>query len=130
MGCQNTHPLIQLPDHLSLPRAPHAQQSTCTYEDGVLSYYEIERFVSSNDIKIDPVALAAYARYNTSNWVGFDNEETQRRKMCYVRYRKLGGVFSWDGELDDNLKLVREARKNYDSANCNDFVVPTCAFGS
>ena len=73
--------------------------------------------------------MAAYARYNTSSWVGFDNEETQRRKMCYARYRKLGGVFSWDGELDDGLKLVREARRNYDKANCNNFTVPTCAAG-
>ena len=106
--------------------APHAQQSTCTYEDGILGFFEINRFVAKSDIKIDPVAMSAYARYNTSSWVGFDNSETHRLKMCYSRYKKLGGVFSWDGEMDDQLELTYASYSEYTNPNCDGFKAPSC----
>ena len=80
-----------------------------------------------DDIHIDPVAQAAYARYNGSSWVGFDNPDTHRQKMCYARYKQLGGVFYWDGELDSDLKLIKAGKTNRDSASCDDFKVGSCA---
>ncbi|DBA80070.1 TPA: hypothetical protein ACH3X2_007559 [Trebouxia sp. C0005] len=106
--------------------APHATQDTCTYSDGVLAYYEIERFVDTAAIKADTVAHAAYARYNATSWVGFDTPDTHRHKMCYARYKQLGGVFYWDGELDSDLKLMKAGRANYVTPNCGDFAVATC----
>lgn len=106
--------------------APHATQDTCTYSDGVLAYYEIERFVDTAAIKADTVAQAAYARYNATSWVGFDTPDTHRHKMCYARYKQLGGVFYWDGELDSDLKLMKAGRANYVTPNCGDFAVATC----
>ena len=107
--------------------APHAEQDTCTYSDGILAYYEIERFVQQSDIKTDPVSMAAYARYNTSSWVGFDTPDTHRQKICYAGAKQLSGLFLWDGELDDALLLSKAARGNFDSANCGDFKVPSCS---
>ena len=92
----------------------------------MLAYYEIERFVKKEDIKVDTVAQAAYARYNESSWVGFDTPNTQRQKMCYARYKQLGGVFFWDDELDSRSELMKAAHASYASASCNDFQVATC----
>ena len=103
--------------------APHATQEICS--DGVLAYYEIERFVNVEDI--DSVAQAAYARYNVSSWVGFDNPDTHRQKMCYARYKQMGGVFYWDAELDSELGLIKAGKKTRDNASCGDFKVCTCA---
>ena len=94
---------------------------------GGLAYYEIERFVDQGSIKVDPVAKAAYARYNQTSWVGFDTPDTHRLKMCYARYKQLGGVFYWDGELDADLELTKAGRGNFDTASCGDFKVPTCS---
>lgn len=105
---------------------PNDKGQTCTATPGVLGYYEITRMVDKKDVKIDPNGMAAYARYGDSNWVGFDNQESHRQKICYARFRNLAGVFLWDGEVDDNLELAKAAHGNYQTANCGDFKKPSC----
>ena len=116
-------------DPIAIAGVPHAAQDTCSYSDGVLAYYEIKRFVKPEDLKTDPVAKAAYARYNGSSWVGFDTPETHKHKMCFARYKQLAGVFFWDTDLDDGQELIKAARGNYDHADCGGFTLPSCAAG-
>ena len=47
--------------------------------------------------------------------------------MCYARANKLGGVFVWDTELDDQQVLMRNIRAQYDKASCGDYRPPACA---
>lgn len=114
---------------MTIAGVPHAAQDTCSYSDGVLAYYEIKRFVKPEDLKTDPVAEAAYARYNGSSWVGFDTPDTHKHKMCFARYRQLAGVFFWDTDLDDGQELIKAARGNYDHADCQGFTLASCAAG-
>jgi GH18 family chitinase len=58
--------------------------------------------------------------------VGFDDANTHRKKMCYGRFMKLGGVFVWDGEVDDNTELIKSIKGSYDKASCGDFEEPSC----
>ena len=53
-----------------------------------------------------------------------------RLKMCYARANKLGGVFVWDTELDDQQLLIGNIKKQYDSASCDDYQPPVCGFSN
>ena len=71
--------------------------------------------------------MSAWAKYGSNSWVSFDDEMTLRLKMCYVRSRKMGGVMTWDSEMDDNQYLIGKIRQQYDSPGCSDFAPPACA---
>jgi hypothetical protein len=68
----------------------------------------------------------AVHRYGADGWVGFDTPNTHRQKMCWARFKKLGGVMAWDAESDDAMELSREIKKQMDTASCSDFKEPSC----
>lgn len=63
---------------------------------------------------------------HVSHRVGFDNPTSLRLKSCYARYRGLGGVMVWDGEMDDDELLIRGVKEQYDNPQCDDFEPPAC----
>ncbi len=67
-----------------------------------------------------------YCRCACPRRVGFDNPTSLRLKSCYARYRGLGGLMVWDGEMDDDELLIRGVREQYDNPQCDDFEPPAC----
>ncbi len=77
----------------------------CSGEKGTLAYYEIQWSVSNT--LYDDKMMAAYGVYSSSNWVSFDDARTLGMKVCYARAQGLGGLMVWDGEMDNDLVLVK-----------------------
>jgi GH18 family chitinase len=81
----------------------------CTASAGTLSYYEIQWMVQST--QYDDAMMVAYGVYAAgSSWVGFDNARTLGMKVCYARAQGLGGLMVWDGEMDNDLVLIKGVR--------------------
>ncbi len=64
--------------------------------------------------------------YGNNYWVGYDDASTLSLKMCFARDQKLGGVFSWDAELDDDQKLITAMKAQYDKPDCGSYSAPAC----
>jgi hypothetical protein len=65
-------------------------------------------------------AAAAHVRI-AENWYSYDTADTLRYMVCYARRRSLGGVFTWDGQQDNEGYELLKAIRNYfsDSSTCN-----------
>ena len=76
-----------------------------TKEAGFLSYYEICRLgltiVTENAVK------APYG-YKGQTWVGFDNAESLRAKVAFVKSKNLRGAMFWAIDLDDFQNMCSE----------------------
>lgn len=77
----------------------------CTITPGVLAYYEVKSVVSGVTYDDDQMCAKAYYGGGTG-WVGYDDQHTMQQKSCWGRYKGLGGVMFFDGEMDDNLELT------------------------
>ncbi len=99
-------------------------QGECTLTPGVQSWYEIKRGLeaSGQSPTIDPNQMAAYAVIN-GDWIGFDNQESHRLKICYGRSRSIGGLMVWDADMDDDLELVKAMRDSMGD-DCDSYEPP------
>lgn len=112
---------------LYAPADTPAEPGECSAEKGVLGYYEIKRKDMGTVVE-DDTLLAAYATYDGgASWVGFDTPGTIQKKVCYAGFKGLGGMFFWDGEMDDDEELIESAKEVLDTPDiCNDFEAPSC----
>ena len=66
-----------------------------TREAGFLSYYEICQKLSQGWIKKwDNEAKVPYA-YSGSEWVGYDDIQSLKEKVDYLKLKDLGGAMFW-----------------------------------
>ncbi|XP_008575859.1 PREDICTED: chitotriosidase-1 isoform X1 [Galeopterus variegatus] len=70
-----------------------------TKEAGVLAYYEVCSWkeVSKHRIKDQEVPYA----FQNNQWVGFDDAESFKAKVSYLKQKGLGGAMVWTLDLDD-----------------------------
>ncbi|KAJ5117810.1 hypothetical protein N7448_011442 [Penicillium atrosanguineum] len=69
----------------------------CTGTSGILSDYEINRIIKSNNptIEYNEQAAVNWMTWNSDQWVSFDNERTLKQKADFANSRCLAGLFSW-----------------------------------
>jgi chitinase len=72
-----------------------------TGQDGFISYYEICEKLSQGWIRVWQDEHKAPYAYSGVNWVGYDDVESLRIKVDYLKSKKLGGAMVWAIDLDD-----------------------------
>ncbi|KAJ5441849.1 hypothetical protein N7491_004255 [Penicillium cf. griseofulvum] len=74
-----------------------AAAGECTATSGILSDYEINRIIESNEptIGYDEKAAVNWMTWNSNQWVSFDNGRTLKQKADFANSRCMGGLFSW-----------------------------------
>ncbi|XP_060530054.1 probable chitinase 10 [Cylas formicarius] len=71
-----------------------------TKQPGMLAYYEICYNIKRSRWNERKNGMEPYAYYN-DQWVGYENIDSVRAKVKYVKDRKFGGVVAWTIDLDD-----------------------------
>ncbi|KAF2733512.1 hypothetical protein EJ04DRAFT_468282 [Polyplosphaeria fusca] len=75
----------------------------CTGQGGILSYTEIEEYISSYDLNTvyDEDAEVKYMAWGDNQWVSYDDKETLKKKVDFANDQGLGGLFVWAIDYDD-----------------------------
>ncbi|XP_016067073.1 PREDICTED: chitinase-3-like protein 1 [Miniopterus natalensis] len=71
-----------------------------TKEEGILAYYEICDFLRGATVHRLLDQQVPYATKG-NQWVGYDDQESVKNKVQYLRNRQLGGAMVWALDLDD-----------------------------
>ncbi|GCC29494.1 hypothetical protein chiPu_0007936, partial [Chiloscyllium punctatum] len=71
-----------------------------TRQAGFLAYYEICTFLQSAAMKWDASQMVPYA-YKGNEWVGYDNVQSFKDKIEWLKKNNYGGAMVWDLALDD-----------------------------
>lgn len=66
-------------------------------EGGILAYFEVCSWKGKHRIKDQKVPYA----FQGNQWVGFDDVESFRAKVSYLKQKGLGGAMVWALDLDD-----------------------------
>ncbi|XP_075398262.1 chitotriosidase-1 [Tenrec ecaudatus] len=70
-----------------------------TKEAGVLAYYEVCSWNGATKLRIQDQKVP-YA-FQGNQWVGFDDVESFKAKVSYLKQKGLGGAMVWTLDLDD-----------------------------
>ncbi|XP_030158412.1 chitinase-3-like protein 1 isoform X2 [Lynx canadensis] len=71
-----------------------------TKEEGILAYYEICDFLKGAAVHRLSAQKVPYATKG-NQWVGYDDQESVKNKVQYLRSRQLAGAMVWAVDLDD-----------------------------
>ncbi|CAM4684487.1 chitotriosidase-1-like [Caretta caretta] len=71
-----------------------------TSEAGFLAYYEICTFKQGATTEMIEEQKVPYS-YKGNQWVGYDDMESIKTKVKYLKHRALGGAMVWAIDLDD-----------------------------
>ncbi|XP_036133405.1 chitinase-3-like protein 1 isoform X1 [Molossus molossus] len=71
-----------------------------TKETGILAYYEICAFLGGASVHRLPDQQVPYATKG-NQWVGYDDQDSVKTKVQYLRNRQLAGAMVWALDLDD-----------------------------
>ncbi|XP_006107927.1 chitinase-3-like protein 1 [Myotis lucifugus] len=71
-----------------------------TKEGGILAYYEICDFLRGATVHRLPDQQVPYATKG-NQWVGYDDQESVKTKVQYLKNRGLAGAMVWALDLDD-----------------------------
>ncbi|XP_050394203.2 chitotriosidase-1 [Patella vulgata] len=71
-------------------------------EAGFLAYYEICKM--DKQVYEIPEQRVRYA-VSGDQWIGYDDEQSIREKVCYVKSNGYGGVMVWSLDLDDFIGI-------------------------
>nr|AAH65583.1 Zgc:65788 [Danio rerio] len=82
------------------PASGAASAGTYTREAGFWSYYEICTFLQGATVQQIVDQKVPYATKG-QEWVGFDNIESYKTKVDYLKEKGFGGAFVWALDLDD-----------------------------
>ncbi|XP_048352586.1 chitotriosidase-1-like isoform X2 [Sphaerodactylus townsendi] len=85
------------------PKAPASgpgTHGTFTQEAGFLAYYEVCIFKQSATTKMIPEQKVPYS-FKGNQWVGYDDIDSIKTKVKYLKQNNLGGAMVWAMDLDD-----------------------------
>ena len=97
---------------LNAPARQKGQAGEYTKAAGFLAYYEICEKVKEENwtvVEDEEGRMGPYA-YKGTQWVGYDDVKTIRRKSEYIRELGLGGGMVWAMDLDDFSNKCGEGR--------------------
>ncbi|KAK2497789.1 hypothetical protein MC885_017827, partial [Smutsia gigantea] len=77
-----------------------------TKEAGVLSYYEVCSWKEATQHRIEEQKVPYAVQGN--QWVGFDDVESFKTKVHYLKQKGLGGAMVWSLDMDDFKGLLCE----------------------
>ncbi|KAG7221560.1 hypothetical protein INR49_017091, partial [Caranx melampygus] len=82
------------------PASGPATAGAFTREAGFWSYYEICTFLQGASVHLIEDQKVPYAVKQTE-WVGYDNKDSFKTKVRYLKDNRFGGAFVWALDLDD-----------------------------
>ncbi|CAG2173609.1 unnamed protein product, partial [Oppiella nova] len=82
------------------PTAGAGSAGPYTKQSGFLGYNEICENISKWSVKWCDQRMATYAVMG-SDWVGYDNEQSIKAKVEFIKSKGLGGAMVWSIETDD-----------------------------
>ncbi|XP_076472360.1 LOW QUALITY PROTEIN: acidic mammalian chitinase-like [Babylonia areolata] len=86
---------------IGAPASRPGEAGHYTREAGYMSYYEVCDLIKEGaQVEMIPEQMVPYAHKDTT-WVGFDNPDSLRMKVRYVKQNNFGGVMVWALPLDD-----------------------------
>ncbi|PVD37547.1 hypothetical protein C0Q70_00141 [Pomacea canaliculata] len=82
--------------------APHpGQPGPFTGDGGVLAYYEVCDMLKAGATRVFIADQQVPYAYHGTQWVGYDDPESLRDKVRYVKQNGYGGVMVWELSMDD-----------------------------
>uniref|UniRef100_A0A8D2L0D8 GH18 domain-containing protein n=1 Tax=Varanus komodoensis TaxID=61221 RepID=A0A8D2L0D8_VARKO len=82
------------------PASGPGTPGTYTKEAGFLAFYEICSFKKGATTKVIPEQKVPYS-FKGNQWVGYDDVDSIKNKVKYLKEKKLGGGMLWAMDLDD-----------------------------
>uniref|UniRef100_I3NG68 chitinase n=1 Tax=Ictidomys tridecemlineatus TaxID=43179 RepID=I3NG68_ICTTR len=95
-----------------------------TKEGGVLAYYEVCSWKAVHRIEDQKVPYV----FQDNQWVGFDDVESFKAKVSYLKQKGLGGAMVWTLDLDDfagsfcnqgQYPLIQTLRRELSDSRCS-----------
>jgi chitinase len=74
---------------------------TYTREGGFLSYYEVCQRLTQGWTRVYNTEQQVPYAFNSNEWVGYDDLESLKVKVDYVKNNQFGGAMFWALDLDD-----------------------------
>ncbi|XP_060171878.1 class V chitinase-like isoform X2 [Lycium barbarum] len=96
-------------------RAPADGNSSVGSDDGSMTYTKIREFIVQN--RVTPVYNATIVGdycYSGSTWISYDDTDSVRDKVSYIKSTGLLGYFAWHIAADSDLVLSQAASKEAD----------------
>lgn len=92
-------------------RSGPSKKGNYTNDRGVLAYYEIctmprDRILTNNEVK-------APALVSGNQWIGYDDEQSVREKVKFLRSHGLAGAMIWTIDLDDFRGICPGVNRTY-----------------
>jgi len=78
-----------------------ASAGTITSEAGFMSYYEVCQKISQGWTKVYNEEQKAPYIYSSTEWIGYDDQQSLKEKVDYIKANQLGGAMFWALDLDD-----------------------------
>ncbi|XP_042319704.1 chitotriosidase-1-like [Sceloporus undulatus] len=85
---------------VNAPASGPGTAGTYTREAGFLSYYEICTFKAGATTKVIEQQKVPYS-FKGNQWIGYDDENSLKTKVAYLKQNNLGGGMVWAMDLDD-----------------------------
>ncbi|XP_060700994.1 acidic mammalian chitinase-like [Hemiscyllium ocellatum] len=85
---------------IGAPAGGPAPAGKYTKQSGVLSYYEICTFLKDGTMKWDAPQMVPYG-YKGNVWVGYDNVQSFKDKVEWLKKNNYGGAMVWTLGMDD-----------------------------
>ncbi|KAK4374861.1 hypothetical protein RND71_005538 [Anisodus tanguticus] len=96
-------------------RAPAAGKSSVgSIDDGSMTYSQIRDYiVQSRATTVYNATIVGDYCYSGSTWISYDDTQSVRNKVTYVKGRGLLGYFAWHVAADQNWVLSRTASQTW-----------------
>ncbi|XP_015280379.1 PREDICTED: chitotriosidase-1-like [Gekko japonicus] len=85
---------------LNAPASGPGTPGTFTREAGLLAYYEVCIFKQGATTKVIPEQKVPYS-FKGNQWVGYDDVDSIKNKVIYLKQNNLAGGMVWAMDLDD-----------------------------
>ncbi|XP_060171879.1 class V chitinase-like [Lycium barbarum] len=96
-------------------RAPASGKSSVSpNNDGSMTYSQIRNYiVQSRATTVYDATIVGDYCYSGNAWISYDDTQTVRKKVTYVKGRGLLGYFAWHIAADQNWVLARTASQTW-----------------
>ncbi|XP_055822864.1 class V chitinase-like [Solanum dulcamara] len=100
-------------------RAPaNGKSSVGSTDDGSMTYTQIRNFITQNRATTvyDTTIVGDYC-YSGNAWISYDDTQSVRNKVSYVKSKGLLGYFAWHVAADQNWGLSRLASQTWGASS-------------
>ncbi|PHT30787.1 hypothetical protein CQW23_29620 [Capsicum baccatum] len=100
-------------------RAPaNGKSNAGSIDDGSMTYNQIRDFIVQNRAKtVYNATIVGDYCYSGSTWISYDDTQSIRTKVTYVKGRGLLGYFAWHVAADQNWGLSRTASQTWGASS-------------